>query len=61
MRFLAVLLVLALAVPMSLHTAAAADVQGVTPSSITIGVQVALTGPASTVGQGFRAGIDMAV
>jgi branched-chain amino acid transport system substrate-binding protein len=39
----------------------AADVQGVTPNSILIGVQVALTGPASTVGQGFRAGIDMAV
>jgi branched-chain amino acid transport system substrate-binding protein len=61
LRFLAVIAALAIAAPMSLRSAGAADVPGVTPNSILIGVQVALTGPASTVGQGFRAGIDMAV
>ena len=38
----------------------AADVQGVTPTSILIGVQVPLTGNASSVGQGFKAGAELA-
>lgn len=39
----------------------AAPVQGLGPKNILIGVQVSLTGPASTVGQGFKAGTQMAV
>ena len=52
--------VLAIAAGMTIVPAGAADVQGVTPTSILIGVQVSLTGPASSVGQGFKYGTDMA-
>lgn len=38
----------------------AAGVQGVTPTSINVGVQVSLTGPASSIGQGFKAGTELA-
>lgn len=41
--------------------AASADVQGVTPTEIAIGTHTPLTGPASSIGQGFKAGLDMAV
>lgn len=39
----------------------AAETQGLTPKEILIGTQVSLTGPASSVGQGFKAGLDLAV
>ncbi len=52
---------LAVALGWTFAPAGAADVQGVTPTSILIGVQVSLTGPASSVGQGFKYGTDMAV
>jgi branched-chain amino acid transport system substrate-binding protein len=38
-----------------------ADVQGLTPTSILIGVQVSLTGPASSIGTGFKAGTELAL
>ena len=61
-RILATLAFIALAVtslaPMPLR---AAPVQGLGPKNILIGVQVSLTGPASTVGTGFKAGTQMAV
>ncbi|HVA38396.1 MAG TPA: ABC transporter substrate-binding protein [Candidatus Dormibacteraeota bacterium] len=38
----------------------AAGVQGASPGSIDIGVQVSLTGPASSIGQGFKAGTQLA-
>jgi branched-chain amino acid transport system substrate-binding protein len=42
-------------------TASSADVQGLTPNSILIGVQVSLTGPASSIGTGFKAGTELAI
>lgn len=61
-RFFASIALAALAVTsLTPSPSRAAAVQGLGPKSILIGVQVSLTGPASTVGQGFKAGTQMAL
>src|ERR1700691_5916660 len=40
---------------------ARAETQGLTDKEILIGTHLSLTGPASSIGQGFKAGEDMAV
>ena len=61
-RLLATLALAALAGASSLPPAArAADTQGLGAKNVLIGIQVSLTGPASTVGQGFKAGAQLAV
>jgi branched-chain amino acid transport system substrate-binding protein len=40
---------------------ARADTQGLTDKEILIGTHLSLTGPASSIGQGFKAGEDMAI
>lgn len=41
--------------------ASSADPQGLSAGSILIGVQVSLTGPASSIGTGFKAGTELAI
>ena len=60
-RILAALAFAALTATSWSKAPAGADVQGLTQKNVLIGVQVSLTGPASTVGQGFKAGTQMAV
>ena len=60
-RFFAWVALVALVSTLAYVPARAASVQGLGAKNILIGVQVSLTGPASTVGQGFKAGTQMAV